>query len=192
MSIPTPHPRSPSPELRQQALLILDRRGAILDIARELTRVLAAAGIPAAVIGGVAVVLHGHIRTTVDVDLLVGPPLAAVAEALTDAGFEFLPERREFVRGGIPVHLVMPDQAGPLPEVLIDLEGIRTVPLARLINMKLRTGTTQLLRAQDLADVIGLIRHHRLGGQFAAQVDRDLRAEYRKLSRAVASERGEG
>jgi hypothetical protein len=33
------------------------------------------------------------------------------------------------------------------------------VTLADLINVKLRSGSTNLLQAQDLADVIGLIRH---------------------------------
>ena len=49
---------------------------------------LAEAGAPHAVIGGVAVCLHGYRRNTVDVDLLVRPedtPL--IRDALTAAGF---------------------------------------------------------------------------------------------------------
>ena len=66
---------------------------------------------------------------------------------------------------------------------------MRTVSLADLISMKLRSGTRSVLRAKDLGDVIGLIRHHRLTGDFAAQIDPSLRAEFRRLLDAVESER---
>lgn len=46
--------------LRDEALLLLDKRGEVLDIAREVSRLMRAAGIPGIVIGGIAVVLHGH------------------------------------------------------------------------------------------------------------------------------------
>lgn len=55
--------------------------------------------------------------------------------------------------------------------------------------MKLRSGTTNLLRAQDLADVIGLARHHRLTGEFAARLDKSLRPAFRKIARALRDER---
>jgi hypothetical protein len=175
--------------LRDEALKLLDGKGAILDLARELSQRFRDAGIRAAVVGGVAVVLHGHVRTTLDVDVLVEPPLEPIVGLLTAHGFDFNPQRREFTKHGIPVHLVVPDQAGPLPEVLDEIEGIATVPLARLINMKLRSGTRSLARAQDLADVVGLIRHRRLGTAFARHLDKDLRPEFRKLVRAVEADR---
>lgn len=50
-----------SPKLRKEALLLLQGRGAILEIAREVSSILQAAGIDAVVVGGVAVVLHGHV-----------------------------------------------------------------------------------------------------------------------------------
>jgi hypothetical protein len=54
--------------------------------------------------------------------------------------------------------------------------------------MKLRSGSTNLLRAQDLADVIGLIRHHRLTNGFARQLDKALRPIFRKLVRLIQRE----
>jgi len=59
--------------LRDEVLLILDKRGTVLDIAREVSLLMHTAGIPGVVIGGIAVVLHGHVRTTKDVDILLLP-----------------------------------------------------------------------------------------------------------------------
>ena len=69
------------------------------------------------------------------------------------------------------------------------LESITTVSLTDLINMKLRSGTADLLRAVDLADVIGLIRHHRLKTDFAARLDKSLRPEFRKLVKSIEAAR---
>jgi hypothetical protein len=62
------------------------------------------------------------------------------------------------------------------------------VTLADLIDMKLRSGSTNLLRAQDLADVIGLIRHHRLTSGFARHLDKALRPAFRQLVRMIQRE----
>lgn len=167
---------------------MLDGRGLILETARDLSRLFRERGIEAVVVGGVAVVLHGHVRTTVDVDVLATPPLECVAEVLEEAGYVYDPAMKEFRREGIPVHLVLPDRAGPVPVTPEEIDGITTVSLPRLINMKLRTGSKSLLRAQDMADVIGLVRHHALGGDFTRYIDRDLRPEFRRLIRALQQE----
>jgi Nucleotidyltransferase of unknown function (DUF6036) len=174
--------------LRDEALLLLDKRGTILDIAREVSQLMRAAGLPGVVIGGIAVVLHGHVRTTKDIDICLSPPLEPLAELLTANGFTFDGVKKEFVKQGVAVHLVLPEQVGlPLQQV-VDIEGITTVTLADLIGMKLRSGSTNLLRAQDLADVIGLIRHHRLTSSFARHLDKTLRPAFRRLVRMIQQE----
>ena len=173
---------------RNEALSLMDGRGAILDAAREVSAWLRDAGVSAPVIGGIAVVLHGHWRSTRDIDLLAGSPLDAIADVLQAHGFRLDPERREFVRDGIPVHLVAPQQAGTTVGDTVEIEGVVTVPLPVLIEMKLRSGSANLLRAQDLADVIGLIRRHRLTGDFARNLDKPLRPTFRKLARAIERE----
>jgi hypothetical protein len=174
--------------LRDEALLMLDRRGALLDVAREVSQLMRAAGIPGVVIGGVAVVLHGYVRTTNDIDIVLQPPLEPLADLLTAHGFTFDRRRREFVKQGVPVQLVHPEQIGALSSKAVEIEGITTVALADLINMKLRSGSTNLLRAQDLADVIGLIRHQRLTSEFARHLDKALRPAFRKLVRMIRRE----
>jgi len=175
--------------LRDQAVLILDKRGTVLDIARDVSRLMRAAGCPGVVIGGVAVVLHGHLRTTKDVDIFLNPPLKPLADLLTNNGFSFDRAGRAFVKQGVPVHLVSPEQVGPAPKETVEIEGVTTVALPDLIGMKLRSGSSNLLRAQDLADVIGLIRHHRLTGEFARRLDKTLRAPFRKLVRLIQREK---
>lgn len=174
-----------TPSIRDEALEILNGGGAILDTSREVSRLMSEAGIDAAIIGGVAVVLHGHVRTTVDVDLFVGGSTQAASDALKAGGFDFDPAKREFAKAGVPVHLVTIEQLKRPPSAFVEIEHIRTVDLPSLIEMKLRSGTSDPLRAQDIADVIGLIRHHNLTATFARDIDKRLRPEFRKLVKAV-------
>ncbi len=174
--------------LRDEGLLILEGRGAILEVAREVSRVLRETDIDGAVIGGVAVVLHGFVRTTVDVDVFVPGPLDEVSAVLKAHGFRFHRARREFRRGNVPVHLVTPAQTRVTPTARMEIDDVQTVTLSDLINMKLASGLRDPLRAIDLADVIGLIRVRRLAPTFASKLDRSVRNEFRKLARAIERE----
>ena len=167
---------------------MLDKRGRLLDIAREVSHLMRASDIPGIVVGGIAVVLHGYVRTTHDIDIFLQPPLEPLADLLTANGFAFNQREKEFVKHGVPVHLVLPDQVGALLDEAVEIEGITTVTLVDLINMKLRSGSKNLLRAQDLADVIGLIRHHQLSSDFARHLDKALRPAFRKLARMIKQE----
>lgn len=167
---------------------MLDKRGALLDIAREISDLMQAANIPGVVVGGVAVVLHGHVPTTNDVVIFLQPPLEPLAELLTANGFIFNSGKKEFVKHGIPIHLLLPDQVGAMQNEAVEIDGITTVTLVDLINMKLRSGSQNLLRAQDLADVIGSIRHHQLTSGFARHLDKALRPAFRKIVRMIERE----
>lgn len=174
--------------LRDEALRLMEGRGTILETAREVSRLMREAAIPGAVIGGIAVVLHGHVRTTTDIDIFSSGPAEPLSGLLISQGFTFDAGRREFVREGVPVHLVLLEQLGVPPREIVEIDGVTTVSLADLIAMKLRSGLKHLLRAQDLADVIGLIRHRGLTSEFARHLDKDLRPEFRKLARAIQRE----
>jgi hypothetical protein len=141
------------------------------------------------VIGGIAVVLHGHVRSTTNIDVFVDQPFHKAADLLTAGGFEFDAARREFVREEVPIHLVTREHVTQPPKETVEIDGIRTVSLADLIAIKLASGSKNILRAQDLADVIGLIRHNRLDGEFARQLDKWLLPAYRKLVKAIEEER---
>ena len=167
---------------------MLEKRGGVLESARALSRIMKEEKIRGAVIGGVAVVLHGHVRTTRDVDLLIDQSLDEVKEILERADVRFDSVDREFICNGVPVPLVTTELAGARPARYVQIEGITTVRLEDLISMKLHSGTRSITRAQDIADVIGLIRQNKLKGAFAAKVARPVRAEFRKLLKAVKSE----
>jgi len=104
----------------------------------------------------------------VDVDLFVECPLDAIAALLTAHGYELDAGRREFTKNGVPVHLVTPEQAGAILGETVVVDEVITVTLAALIEMKPRSGFRNVLRAQDLADVIGLIGVHNLTGALPA------------------------
>ena len=171
--------------LRDEALLLLDGRGAILEVARRMSAILRDRAVDGAVIGGVAVVLHGHVGTTMDVELFVRNRGDTLKQDLLDTGLQFDATNKEFKLQDVPVHLVFADTIGSCPNHFIEVDGVQTVSLADLINMKLESGCRDPLRAQDLADVIGLIRCHGLTGDFAGRLGNPVRAEFRKLARAI-------
>jgi Nucleotidyltransferase of unknown function (DUF6036) len=181
---------APTRALRDEALSLLDRRGSILELAREISRLMRREGISGVVIGGIAVVLHGHLRVTKDVDVLLDQPLQPVADLLRAEGFAYDEKRREFTRDGVPVHLITRDQVAKPPRETVEIEGITTVGLADLVEMKLSSGMRNMLRAQDLADVIGLIRHNCLTSEYAKHLDKSLRPIFRKLVKAIQQEEG--
>ena len=172
-------------KLRDEAMLMLDKRGSVLDTARRVSTLMQENNIKGAIIGGVAVVLHGHIRTTKDVDVLIQQALSSFQSVLESAGADFNRRKREFILDSIPIHLVDQKMIQPLRQRTIVIEEVTTVSLADLINMKLRSGISNIARAQDIADVIGLIKSKNLTGAFAAKIEKSLRAEFRKLIKAV-------
>jgi hypothetical protein len=172
--------------LRDEALLLLEGRGAILGTAREVSEALTTAGVEFAVVGGVATVLHGYVRTTSDVKLFLPESIERTREVLESADYSFNPDRREFQRRRIPVHVLFPDQMRTVPTSFVQINGVRCVALHELIAMKLDSSATDPLRAQDLADVIGLIRANRLTSEFARRLPRPIRSEFRKLAKAIA------
>jgi hypothetical protein len=104
-------------------------------------------------------------------DVFVADDLSAAAKVLQSAGFAHDRGDRQFVKRNVPVHLVTIEQTGQPPANAEMVEQIRTASLPDLISMKLRSGTSSvLLRSQDLADVIGLIRARGLTASFAAKI----------------------
>lgn len=172
----------------EQALLTLDGTGPVLQIAREVSRILRESKIEGAVIGGIAVALHGYVRTTVDVDVFVASDTPRLSQELEGHGFIFDAANKQFIKNGVPVHLVTRSQLAHPPREYLEIDGVQTISLADLINIKLRSGSRNILRAQDLGDAIGLIRHHRLSKEFTPQIDKPLREEFRKLVEAIERE----
>lgn len=167
------------------------------DAAHRAHDLLAAAGLSHALVGGVAVCLHGYERNTVDVDLLVRRDEAPQArQALEADGWVWNDQRKELQApsGVILQFLISGEKAGRdtlvrLPDpgdaaAVTELEGLPVLTLARLIESKLACGQGNLRRThKDFADVVELIAAHDLDGSFARHVHKSLRETYRELVR---------
>ena len=173
---------------------------AVWQTAEQCSALFHGAGIPHAILGGVAVSLHGDQRNTIDVDLVIQrEQSAAVKQLLWNAGFTWNEERREFIGvNRVPVQfriahepagddrsqgVVMPDPS--LEGVATEIEGLRVLTLARRIENKLACGLANLRRTHrdlvDVVDVVELIAIHQLGSEFAARLHKRVRAEFRTL-----------
>lgn len=146
----------------------------LVDELFAIVAALGAAGIRYAVCGGIAVTIHGHVRTTKDIDLLVDRvDLTRVLDAVRPLGFEFAAMPMVFEHGTVrerhvqrvtklrgTEHLILDlllaeaANAGRLDDALeLPLnEGlVAVVSRATLIAMKRLAG-----RPQDLADIQNL------------------------------------
>lgn len=168
----------------------------LTDIAARLD----ALSIPYAVIGGMALVAHGYLRTTVDVDILVTcdglerlhreldgrgylPPFDGSRSLRnTDTGvrIEFV-VTGQFPGDGKPKPIAFPDPA----ERAVEFDGVRFVTLETLIELKLASGMTNPGRLRDLADVQELIRMLKLLPAFAERLHPYVRSEFERLRQGL-------
>ncbi|HEX9737277.1 MAG TPA: hypothetical protein VGG06_35380 [Thermoanaerobaculia bacterium] len=121
--------------------------------------------VPHALIGGLAVGVHGHPRATKDVDFLVG----AEAFQSTSPLLVYREELRDLVRIGAIDLLAVPPAYPSLAEHLVTaVKGgeVPVVPVEALILLKLHAD-----RPQDRADVVALLH----AGADTAVVTRYLR-----------------
>ncbi len=163
---------------------------------REIAKRLDALRIPYAVIGGMAVVAHGYLRTTIDVDVLVTREgLAAAHESL--AGLGYLPafagsRNLRDVQTGVQIDFAVtgqyPGDGQPKPvafpdpsEAFVDTEGVHFLKLPTLIELKLASGMTNPGRLKDLADVQELIRVLKLPAYYAEQLNPYVWGEFARL-----------
>lgn len=155
---------------------------------RRTIKNLQKAKIPYALMGGMAVNLHGYRRTTNDVDFLLTPEgLVEFQERFVPKEYEATPGRpRRFtdrknqvivdflVTGlypgnGKPGPIAFPDPAA----VCMIIEGWQVINLAVLIELKLAAR-----RYQDFADVVSLIRAHQLDESFQNHLHRSVQSDY--------------
>jgi hypothetical protein len=155
---------------------------------RRTIKNLEKANIPYALMGGMAVNLHGYRRTTNDVDiLLTAEGLAEFQKRFVPKHYDVTPRRpRRFtdrkskvlidflVTGlypgnGQPGPIVFPDPA----TVRTTIEGWQVINLVVLIELKLAAR-----RHQDFADVVSLIRAHQLDESFLNRLHASVQRDY--------------
>jgi hypothetical protein len=192
-----------------QSIIELDlffmQQGKVYQTLENLKDRLTRAGIDYAVIGGMALTIHGYVRATQDVDLLmtaqgleafrsslVGrgfvPAFAGATKVFKDAETGVSVEiitTGEFPGDGKPKSVSFPDPA----VAAVELDGIRVLRLTTLVELKLASGLTAPDRLKDLADVQELIRTLNLPESLADEIDESVRPEYLKLYRSVQPRR---
>ncbi len=193
--------RSPSLSYAE-GMEFLRGKGMLNETLRRLAEDLERHGIAYAVVGAIALNQHGYRRFTEDIDILLSPEgLERFREELVGRGYRpaFQGAGRKFRSAdhNVPVEVITsgeyPGDGKPKPvefprpeEAFTLLDGIRTLPLEKLIELKLASGMTAPDRLKDLADVQELIRVKGLGRDFATRLDPYVRAKFEELARGVA------
>ncbi|MCI0341885.1 MAG: nucleotidyl transferase AbiEii/AbiGii toxin family protein [Planctomycetales bacterium] len=162
------------------------------------------AGIPFALVGGLALRHYGYARFTEDIDILTTPVgLEKIHSELVGRGLttrfrgarKGLRETEHRVAvdvitagehagsGSSPV--VFPD---PSSDAFVAEGGLRLPTLPTLVGLKIASGVWGS-RDRDLADVEELIKANRLTARFASKLPPELRAKFRELLERARRER---
>ena len=162
---------------------------------QRIARKLVELNVPYAIVGGMAMYLHGYRRFTEDVDLLVTREgLATIHEKLVGLGYvppftgskhlkdtdtgvkiEFL-VTGDYPGDGLPKPVQFPNPS----DVYEPIEGIATLKIETLVELKLASGMAKG-RRKDQADVQELIRTLQLPLEFAGQLNPYVQSSYREL-----------
>jgi len=174
------------------------RSEAVAETLARVTDRLKEEGIDYAVIGGMALVAHGYVRFTNDVDLLTTPEgLNLVHERLVGRGYRpaFQGARKKLrdTQTGIDVEFITTGEfpgdgkpkavVFPVPrDASIDRDGRRVITLPKLIELKLASGlSAEHRRLRDLADVQDLIIALKLPRDLGEDIDPSVRDEFYRM-----------
>ena len=177
--------------------------GMLNDALKRIVADLERNGIDYAVIGAVALNQHGYRRFTEDIDLLLTKAgLERFRERLVGLGyrpaFEDATKKFRTTEDNIPVEVItsgeFPGDGLPKPvrfpeplEATVVIDGVNTISLEKLIELKLTSGMSAGDRLKDLADVQELIKLKGLDADFASKLNEFVRAKYIELYEAVAA-----
>jgi hypothetical protein len=144
-----------------------------------------------------ALVGHGFLQSTSDVDLMVTRVgIAKIHERLVNHGYEFrLGSNKNIidVETGVGIDFLIdgqyPGDGKPKPVAFPDpteasakIGGIKYLSLERLIELKLASGMTGgIQRMKDFADVIALIQELHLPREFSEKLNPYVREKYLEL-----------
>lgn len=192
-------------EAYEEGLRFFMGKGLLNNALRKVASDLDAHGIDYSVIGAVALNQHGYRRFTEDIDLLMtNEGLERFREELIGLGYRpaFKGSTKKFrttaenvpieiiTAGGYPGDGLQKPVKFPDPsESFIVIDGIKTVTLEKLIELKLASGMTAPDRLKDLADVQELIKTKSLDSSFAGKLDSSVRDKFRELQNAVRETR---
>ncbi|MBC8137536.1 MAG: nucleotidyl transferase AbiEii/AbiGii toxin family protein [Fibrella sp.] len=180
-----------------EGVRFLQGGGIVNDTLRQLAIDLEERGIDYSIIGATALSQHGYRRFTEDIDVLLSAEgLQRFHSELVGRGYRpsFTGANKKFraTDGNVPIEIITTDEypGDGLPKAVrfpdpateyVVIDEVRTVPLPRLVELKLASGMTGRGRLKDLADVQELIRVLELPADFAEQLDDSVRAKFSEL-----------
>ena len=165
---------------------------------RRIAERLNVLGINYAVVGGMALFLHGFRRFTEDVDILVTREgLAKLHEALEGSGYRppFAGSKNlRDTENGVRIEFLVAGEfpgdgkpkpvAFPQPETAaVEQDGVRFLNAASIIELKIASGMTGKGRTKDLGDAEQIIMLLSLPQEFAEQLNPYVRERYDELWR---------
>ena len=190
----------------REGSMFFQNEGEVQKSLRRVTARLNALGIDYAVVGGMALFLHGFRRFTEDVDILVTREgLAKLHQALEGSGYrppfagsknlrdtengvriEFL-VAGEFPGDGKPKPVAFPEPDAAAAEQ----DQIQLLNLENLIELKLASGMTGKGRLKDLGDAEQMIMQFDLPQNFAERLSPYVQEKYDELWRNVQPDPGD-
>jgi len=181
--------------------MYFDRRSAVHETLRRLTKALDELRVDYVVAGAMAMFLHGFRRFTEYVDVIVTREgLAIIHEALEGRGYvkPFAASKNlRDTQTGVKIDFMISGQypgdgkpgpiAFPVPsDVAVEQEGVRIVSLPRLVELKLASGQAPH-RLNDLGDVQRLIQELNLPKEFVDQLHPSLHESFHRIWSAAQS-----
>ena len=189
-----------------EALRFFKGEGMLNDALGRLAADLDSKKIDYVVIGAIALNQHGFQRLTVDIDILLSPEgLERFQNELVGLGyrpaFEGARKKFQITRENIPLEIITsgeyPGDGKPKPVVFpqpsqysVEIDGVKTVTLEKLVELKLASGISAPHRLKDLADVQELIKVKGLDASFAERLDEYVRGKFVELYEAVRDAAG--
>ncbi|CAN5749777.1 hypothetical protein BH20ACI4_BH20ACI4_17300 [soil metagenome] len=185
----------------QEGLQFFMGEGILNETLRRVTKDLENRGIEYSVIGAVALNNHGYRRFTEDIDLLLSKDgLEKFQNELVGRGyrpaFEGASKKFRTTEENVTVEIItsgeFPGDGKPKPvqfpepsENQIEIDGVKTLTLEKLIELKLASGMTAPHRLKDLADVQELVKIKKLSADFAEKLNPYVREKFLELQKAV-------
>ena len=185
----------------EEGLRFFMGQGTLNETLRRVVKDLERHGISYNVIGAVALNQYGYRRFTEDIDLLLTKEgLKKFRNELVGLGyrpaFEGATKKFRTTEENVSVEIITSDEfpgdGKPKPvsfpnpaENAVEIDGIKTVSLEKLIELKLASGMTAPHRLKDLADVQEVIKIKNLSAEFAEKLDPFVREKYLELQKAV-------
>ncbi len=186
----------------EEGLRFFMGKGTLNETLRNITKDLENRGIDYSVIGAVALNQHGYRRFTEDIDLLLTREgLEKFQNELVGLGyrpaFEGATKKFRTTAENVTVEIITSGEypgdgkekpvrfENPL-EDQVEIDGVKTLSLEKLIELKLASGMTALHRLKDLADVQEIIKLKNLDEDFAEKLNPYVREKFLELQKSVA------